>query len=116
MDRKGVLLFVCVAVFVSGGCAATPATEKGAQVELTNEKPKGNCKSLGEVLGSQGNWWTGDYTSNENLMLGARNDLRNRAAALGGNVVHVQNLSNTNAWESLGTTNTTIVGQVYQCQ
>lgn len=108
-------LAVIAAAFVSG-CAAIPTTPEGAKVELVNDKPTGNCKALGEVIGSQGNQFTGDVTSNENLMLGARNDLRNKAAAIGGNVVHVQNLSNTNAWGSAGTTNTTVVGQVYKCQ
>ena len=108
-------LVVIAAAFVSG-CAAIPTTSEGAKVELVNDKPTGNCKALGEVIGSQGNWFTGDVTSNESLMLGARNDLRNKAVAIGGNVVHVQNLSNTNAWGSAGTTNTTVVGQVYKCQ
>jgi hypothetical protein len=97
-------------------CAAIQTTTQGTLVELTNDRPTGDCKALGEVIGSQGNWFTGDVTSNKNLMLGARNDLRNKAAALGGNVVHVQNLSNTNASGSAGTTNTTVTGMVYKCQ
>jgi Domain of unknown function (DUF4156) len=107
------LVLVGVVATLSG-CAAIQATPEASAVELVNDKPRG-CKALGEVAGSQGNWLTGDYTSNENLMLGARNELRNKAAAKGGNVVYVQNLSHTNAWGSLGTTNTTIVGQVYSC-
>jgi Domain of unknown function (DUF4156) len=98
------------------GCAAIQTTSEAAGVELVNDKPVGKCKALGEIIGSQGNWITGDLTSNKDLMLGARNDLRNKAASMGGNVVHVQNLSNTNAFGSMGTTNTTIVGQVYACQ
>jgi len=97
------------------GCSAIPTTPEGAKVELVNDKPSGNCKPLGEVIGSQGNWFTGDVTSNADLMLGARNDLRNKAAAIGGNVVHVQNVSNASAWGSSGTTNTTVVGRVYKC-
>ncbi|EBC8888954.1 DUF4156 domain-containing protein, partial [Salmonella enterica] len=27
-------------------------------------------------MGSQGNWFTGDVTSNKNLVIGARNELR----------------------------------------
>ncbi|EAA9593782.1 DUF4156 domain-containing protein, partial [Salmonella enterica] len=30
-------------------------------------------------MGSQGNWFTGDVTSNKNLVIGARNELRNEA-------------------------------------
>jgi len=109
------LLSVTASVLLAS-CAAIQTTPEGALVELTNDKPTGNCKALGEVIGSQGNWLTGDVTSNENLMLGARNDLRNKAAALGGNVVDVQNLSNASAWGSAGTTNTTVVGLAYKCQ
>lgn len=98
------------------GCSATPTTPEGKSVELVTEKPTGNCKPLGDVVGSQGNWFTGDYTSNKNLLIGARNDLRNKASEMGGNYVWVQNSSNTNAWGSLGTTNTTVLGVVYRCE
>lgn len=40
--------------------------------------------SLGEVAGSQGNWITGAYTSDKNLLVGARNDLRNETFELDG--------------------------------
>lgn len=97
------------------GCSAISPTREGKSVELVTEKPAANCKQLGDAIGSQGNWFTGDYTSNKNLLLGARNDLRNKAAEMGGNVVWVQNSANTNAWGSLGTTNTTVLGVVYRC-
>ena len=103
------------AIVLMSGCAATPIRE-GAAVEIVNEKPQGNCKALGEIIGSQGNWVSGGWTSNSNIMAGARNDLRNKAAAMGGTVVYVQNVSNASAWGSTGTTNTTIVGVVYRCQ
>ena len=87
-----------------------------AVVEIVNELPNTeSCKLWGEVIGSQGNWFTGDYTSNKNLVLGARNKLRNEAHKLGGNIVYIQDMKNTNAWGSLGTTNTTAIGKVYNC-
>lgn len=70
---------------------------------------------MGEIIGSQGNWFTGDYTSNKNLVTGARNELRNEAYKLGANIVYIQNMANTNAWGSLGTTNTTAIGKAYKC-
>ena len=114
--RANVSLLVVIAVEFMSGCAAIPTTPEGVKVELVNDRPTGNCKALGEAIGSQGNWFTGDVTSNADLMLGARNDLRNKAAAMGGNVVHVQNVSNASAWGSSGTTNTTVVGRIYKCQ
>ena len=97
------------------GCSAIPMTPGGSSVELVTEKPTGNCKPLGDAVGSQGNWFTGDYTSNKNLLVGARNDLRNKAAKMGGNTVWVQDKANTNAWGSKGTSNTTVLGVVYRC-
>lgn len=111
-----VLAMSAVFAVISSGCAGTRVSREGAQVELTNEKPQGDCKFLGEAVGSQGNVITGDITSNKELMVGARNDLRNKAADMGGNVVWVQNLSNASAWGSSGTTNTTVVGQVFNCK
>ena len=48
--------------------------------------------------------------------MGARNELRNKAYKLGGNIVYIQDMKNTNAWGSLGTTNTTAIGKVYKCK
>lgn len=99
------------------GCAANAVRPEAKGVELVNEPPDlDKCKFLGEVVGSQGNWFTGDYTPNKNLVIGARNELRNEAFALGANVVYVQDMKNTNAWGSLGTTNTTAIGKAYLCQ
>ncbi|MCW8108380.1 DUF4156 domain-containing protein [Alteromonas ponticola] len=104
-------------IILLSACSANRAIPQASYVELINEVPdKSRCRYLGEIVGSQGNWFTGDFTSNENLIIGARNELRNKAYQLGGNVVHVQNMSNTNAWGSLGTTNTTVVGKAYRCR
>ena len=109
-------LVVFAAIFLLSACSAIQATPDGAPVELVNDRPQGDCRSLGEIVGSQGNFFTGNYTSNKDLMIGARNDLRNQAASMGGNLVHVQNVSNASAHGSRGTSNTTVVGMVYKCQ
>ena len=97
-------------------CAAKPVMPGAQAVEIVNEVPdRVKCKFLAEVVGSQGNWFTGDVTSNKNLVIGARNELRNEAFKIGGNVVYVQDMKNTNAYGSLGTTNTTAVGKAYAC-
>ena len=104
-------------VVVLTGCAAHPIQGGAESVELTNDQPSAQrCRYLGEVVGSQGNWLTGDFTPNKNLVIGARNQLRNEARALGGNLVYVQDHKNTNAWGSMGTTNTTVVGKAYACR
>ncbi len=99
---------------VLAGCAATQATQQGAQVELVTQKPAG-CRLLGEAVGTQGNVFSGDFTTNENLMIGARNDLRNKAASMGGNVVQVQNTLNAAHPYSSGAVKSTVVGNVFAC-
>jgi hypothetical protein len=96
------------------GCAATSVTSQGAEVELVDTKPVG-CKLLGDAVGKQGNVFSGDFTTNENLMVGARNDLKNQAAAMNGNVVWVQNTLNATHPYSTGAVSTTMVGSVYAC-
>jgi hypothetical protein len=83
MRRLAVLAFVLVA-----GCAATRLHPDAELVRVTHDEPTGgDCKFLGDVTGAQGNSFTGQYTTNANLATGARNDLKNKAATLGGNLV-----------------------------
>lgn len=110
---KAMMILGAAAVLL-GGCAATSVTPQGAQVELVTERPA-NCKMLGEVLGSQGNVFSGDFTSDQNLMLGARNDLRNKAAAMGANVVQMQNTLNSTHPYSAGAVKSAIVGTAFAC-
>lgn len=105
---------IAVLTITMAGCSATQPTSQGAQVEIVAEKPA-DCRVLGEVVGSQGNVFSGDFTSNENLMVGARNDLRNKAAALGANTVQVQQSLNATHPYSAGAVKTTLVGTAYSC-
>ncbi|MFM2589713.1 DUF4156 domain-containing protein [Vibrio sp. TBV020] len=100
------------------GCSANGVIESAKGIEIVTTEPnRSMCSYVGEVIGSQGNWLTGDFTSNENLVLGARNELRNEAFKLGANLVYVQESKNTNATiGSLGTTNTTVIGKAYKCK
>lgn len=108
-------LALAAAVVALAGCSAKAVAPNATGIQLSNERPGASCRYIGEAMGSQGNFWTGDYTSNQNLMEGARNDLRNKAATMGGNYVWVQNVSNAQAHGSLGTSNTTVVGNIYNC-
>ncbi|MFB9887887.1 DUF4156 domain-containing protein [Balneatrix alpica] len=107
-------LWSAVLVGVSG-CSAIQANPGAEQVRLVMEQPTGSCRFIAEVSGSQGNFFSGNYTSTENLLLGARNDLRNKAAAVGANVVYMQESHHSQASDSLGTTNTTLIGHAYRC-
>ncbi len=48
-----------------------------------------NCIHSGEVIGSEGHWYTCLFISNSNRTQGAINDLRNRAHDMGANTVIV---------------------------
>jgi hypothetical protein len=113
--------FLLVAGFaLVSGCAAIPLKKAAGEVRLTNQEPA-ECKFLGEVVGSQGNWLVGPFTSNENLEVGARNDLKNKARELGANVVHLltdragQSAHYSRHGGGSSQTNVTYMGAAYHC-
>nr|WP_206606114.1 DUF4156 domain-containing protein [Steroidobacter cummioxidans] len=65
--------------------------------------------------------FTGSFITNENLETGARNDLKNKAAALGGNLVVLlteragQSGGFGEKGGSVEQTNVTLSGNVYRC-
>lgn len=114
MKTQSVTWAALASALVLAGCAATQTTQQGAAVEIVTQKPSG-CRLLGEVVGSQGNVFSGDFTTDENLLIGARNDLRNKAAAMGGNVVHAQDALHSTHPNSRGAVKSTVVGSVFAC-
>ena len=95
---------VCLA-----GCQAIPKTaaNKGVHfifppVDLTQ------CDFKAEVIGSQGNWITYWFTSDEELAEGMMNDMRNQATEIGANTV---------VWRQTLYFNlsATTIGQAYWC-
>ena len=111
-------LAAIVASLLLGGCAAKPLKTGADRVFVTRHPPPENCRFLGEVRGSQGNFWTAEFTSDEALLAGARNELRNRAAALGADhvTIETERYSNNTAADSLGGTYAAvIVGNAWLC-
>lgn len=80
-----------VTAFVISGCSAIQPTspEVNSKVIATGNPPPKGCKYLGQVLGNQGNFFTGAWTSNANLEQGSMTDLKNKTYALGGNYVQL---------------------------
>lgn len=115
-------LYVLLAMFTLGGCSANSLQAGADKVRLTNNEPGKECKYLGEVTGNQGNFFTGEWTSNSSLETGARNDLKNQAAGMGGNVVSLltqragQTGSIYDGAGSMAQTNVTLTGNVYKCR
>lgn len=111
-----VIKLTSIAVMVlCAGCSAVKAVPEAKTVFLVEDKPAQSCQYLGEAIGSQGNFLSGNFTASDKLMEGARNDLRNKAVDMSGNTVHVQNITSSQSDDALGTTNTLVVGHVYRC-
>lgn len=102
------------------GCAAVELESGAQQVRIMTTEPQG-CEYLGEVTGSQGNFFTGGYTSNANLETGARNDMKNQAHKIGANTVQMltNRAGQTGALGqgsgSMQQTNVTYTGIAYKC-
>lgn len=101
------------------GCAAAPLqTPEAARVLVTRNAPPDDCRFVGEVLGSQGNFWTAEFTSDEDLIIGARNRMRDKAYSLGANYVQIEleNQShNTADLSAGGVFSSVVIGNGYDC-
>ena len=87
MFKKVTTTILISSIITLAGCSAIPLKKQAGSVLVSTHTPSKDCKFLGQVDGQQGNFFTGDFTSNENLENGAMNDLRNQALDLGANYV-----------------------------
>jgi len=115
-------LIPAIAILSLTACSAIPLQQTASNIRLTHTEPTGeHCKFLGDVTGNQGDFFTGGFTSNADLETGARNDIKNKANAMGGNVVYLltQRAGQTgNYGDDFGgtqQTNVTLSGNVYHC-
>lgn len=126
MKSTRLILSVCIGtVLAVMGCSPIPVSPGAQKIRIVTSEPR-DCDYLGDVTGNQGNFFTGGWTSNANLETGARNDLKNQAAQMGGNTVVIittragQTGSVGMAGGSGGggseQTNVTYVGTVYRCR
>ena len=109
------IAYLVALVLTVSACSATNAKRGAELVRVTNKEPGRECKFLGDVTGSQGNRFTGGFTSDENLETGARNDLKNKAFDLGGNVVYLLIQRDSQTGDSRDRKNVTLSGNVYRC-
>jgi hypothetical protein len=112
------LLCLCAGTLLLAGCSTTnELSAAGQAVKFTDTQPASNCRLLGPVTGTQSNWLSGQGGEGSSLR-GAANDLRNKAAAMGGNVIYKAN-SPTTVTESYLSSfvplDSKLQGQVYQC-
>ncbi len=112
-----VTIWLALAALTIAGCSAHQLRPEAGSVTIVINKPDpARCTYLGEITGSPGGWVTEDYTSNEVLMVGASNDLRNQAYDMGGNTIHLQKVDDSSAWILTGTTSISVTGGVYHCK
>lgn len=111
---------VALCCFVSTGHASTPAPvpkDPTTVMILLGEQDLTSCKLLGNVTGSSLD--SENDASYPVRLMSARNKLRNEAASLGGNTVHVRQIDARNAgrFEIPGTDKKiTFTGQAYLCE
>lgn len=76
-------------VLLVSGCSSIVLQPGANKIIASPNKPPKGCKYLGQVVGNQGNFFTGGFTSNRNLEAGAMNDLKNQANKLGANYIQM---------------------------
>ncbi|QKJ88846.1 hypothetical protein PMPD1_3937 [Paramixta manurensis] len=113
--RINVLPGLFVASMLLAGCSSTNELDAaGQRVTFTDQQPAKECQLLGEITGSQSNWLSGSGGEGSSLR-GAANDLRNRAAQMGGNVIYGATSPTQNFWSSFAPLDSKMTGQVYKC-
>lgn len=115
-------IFICVVALSLSACQAIKLNPAAEKVRLTHNEPGQGCEFLGDITGNQGDFFTGGFTSNADLETGARNDLKNKAYNMGGNIIYIltQRAGETSSYDSehgggSSQTNVTLTGNVYRC-
>lgn len=116
-------IFVIIFVTTLAACSSTAIIPEANNVRLTHNEPGTECLFLGDITGSQGDFFTGSFTSNADLETGARNDLKNKAMMLGGDTIYIltQRAGQTGHYDDgfgggSQQTNVTLSGNVYKCR
>lgn len=113
--RINVLLGLSLAAALLTGCSSSNTlSQAGERVTFTDQQPAKECQLLGNLTGQQSNWLSGSGGESSSLR-GAANDLRNRAAEMGGNVIFGATSPTQNIWSSFAPLDSKMSGQVYKC-
>ncbi|WP_140921270.1 DUF4156 domain-containing protein [Limnobaculum xujianqingii] len=104
-----------VAALLLVGCSSTNTLSgAGQQVRIVDEQPGATCQLLGSAEGSQSNWLSG-ANSEYDSVTSATNDLRNKAAAMGGNVIYGVSGQGQSFLSEFVPLDSKVSGQVYRC-
>lgn len=108
MAEKRAFLLALVCMLAS--CSVISLKPEAAHVEITAVPVKSNtCQYMGEVIGSEGHWYTFLFIANRTLMQAAVDDLRNQAAAKGADTVFIDE-------PHFFTSSVTLLGLAYRCR
>lgn len=109
------LLGLSLAALLLAGCSSSNTlSSAGERVTFVDQQPASSCQLLGNVTGAQSNWLSGSGGEGSSLR-GAANDLRNRAAEMGGNVIYGATSPTQNIWSNFAPLDSKMSGQVYKC-
>lgn len=119
MNRLWVFFALCLVI----GCRAAQLSGGGANVQIGPSAPvdygydPASCKPLGYIVGRGGGSFGGGWHSNDQLVEYAMNDLRNKAAELGGNFVQHESPQMGIAGDKNGVTTSTatVSGSAFLC-
>lgn len=106
---------VAAALLLAGCSTGNQLSSAGQNVRFVEDKPGAECQLLGTATGEQSNWLSGQHGEEGGSMRGAANELRNNAAAMGGNVLYGVSSPSQNMLSSFVPTASKMVGQVYKC-
>ena len=103
------------------GCAANEIRSGAQDIIVTHTVAPKSCKFKGQIMGEQGGFISGRWTSNKNLAQGAMNDMKNHAYELNANYVVLEeskagNTGSGSMWlHHTHQTDVTQVGNAYRC-
>ncbi|WP_027710777.1 DUF4156 domain-containing protein [Dickeya chrysanthemi] len=112
--RTRILMGLAAVTLLAGCSTNNELSAAGQAVRFTDTKPSAQCQLLGSVTGTQSNWLSGG-NSEGSSMRGAANDLRNKAAAMGGNVIYGASTPSQTFLSSFAPLDSKMQGQVYKC-
>lgn len=108
--RYGFLSSILIVLVLSGCSVKNTLAPEAEGVRIYDALPgESACVYIDEIVGSEANMLTFLFISNRDITIGARNDLRNQAAVMGGDTVVIQRSV------FVYSTSTTFVGQVFDC-
>jgi hypothetical protein len=110
MNANKILIFSLFLFMLAGCSTAVHRLNKSAEsVNIVfDEAEVEKCTSRGEVIGSEGHWYSFAFISNPLLTRGALNNIRNNAQGMGADTVYI--------WKNLSfSTSVTFLGQAYKC-